>query len=196
MPPPADSQPDCPVPAVGDGSTHPAIQRYAQQVDDILASHRRGEISTDEVAPAVARALEPVVRSEGLLTDDQREGCSESYTRHLLYLDPRERFTLLSLVWRPGQSSPIHGHTSWCAVGVHQGTPTEVQYDVVADASGARTATPQEEFVYAPGDTCFSREGWEDTHRVHNASNEDVVTLHIYGAALADNPAAINLLLD
>ncbi len=201
MPTPPESESDCRTPVAVDGTepmpiTHPALVAFVKRVCEILDEREAGTLREDDIAPAVAEALAPLVRAEGLLTKKQKAGCDEGYTRHLLYEDPDRRFTVLSLVWQPDQSSPIHGHTSWCAVGVVQGTPTEITFNMKSDASGARTVEQRESSTYSPGDTCFSREGWDDAHRVYNASREDVVTLHVYGLPLATDPAAINLLLD
>ncbi|MAJ28453.1 MAG: hypothetical protein CMJ92_03520, partial [Planctomycetes bacterium] len=52
---------------------------------------------------------------------DQFEGSSQKYTRHLLHADPEDRFSLLALVWKPGQGTPIHDHPSWGVIGVLRG---------------------------------------------------------------------------
>ena len=38
---------------------------------------------------------------------------------------PAGRFTLLSIVWMPGQFSPPHAHQTWCAYAVGENTLTE-----------------------------------------------------------------------
>ncbi|MFQ5655145.1 MAG: hypothetical protein ACE5GW_10505, partial [Planctomycetota bacterium] len=51
-----------------------------------------------------------------------------SYARHLIHRDPQERFTLLGLVWRPGQGTPVHDHPSWGVVGVIRNRMKFVNY--------------------------------------------------------------------
>jgi len=46
---------------------------------------------------------------------------SQKYTRHLLHADAEDRFSLLALVWKPGQGTPIHDHPSWGVIGVLRG---------------------------------------------------------------------------
>ncbi|MEJ0004618.1 MAG: hypothetical protein WDN30_15645 [Pararobbsia sp.] len=49
-------------------------------------------------------------------------GSAASYSRHLLATDPAGRFAAAALVWRPGQQTAVHGHRTWCAYRVVQGT--------------------------------------------------------------------------
>lgn len=43
------------------------------------------------------------------------------YARHLLYEDPLKRFEVLALVWKDGQSTPLHDHDgTWGVEGVFQ----------------------------------------------------------------------------
>jgi predicted metal-dependent enzyme (double-stranded beta helix superfamily) len=44
------------------------------------------------------------------------------HQEYLLYCDPLERFSVLSLVLAPEQKTPIHDHTVWCLIGVLRGT--------------------------------------------------------------------------
>ena len=55
-------------------------------------------------------------------------GSPDTYTRHLVHADPYERFSVMLLVWRPGQNSPVHGHRTWCAYRVLRGTLSERHY--------------------------------------------------------------------
>src|SRR5690348_877958 len=63
-----------------------------------------------------------------LLTPAQRMPSADHYARHVVYGDPAGRFTILSLVWMPGQFSPPHAHQTWCAFAVCDNTLTETEY--------------------------------------------------------------------
>ncbi|MEO8005444.1 MAG: cysteine dioxygenase family protein [Betaproteobacteria bacterium] len=50
------------------------------------------------------------------------------YTRNLIYNAPDESLSLYSLVWLPGQWTPVHDHGSWGVVGVIEGVLEERSY--------------------------------------------------------------------
>ncbi len=50
------------------------------------------------------------------------------YTRNLIYALPDKSLSLYSLVWLPGQWTPIHDHGSWGVVGVLEGVLEERSY--------------------------------------------------------------------
>jgi 3-mercaptopropionate dioxygenase len=64
----------------------------------------------------VAAALLPYLDQPDLLRDISCPCSPDRYVRHLLHA--AEDHTILALVWRPGQMSPVHGHHSWCALGI------------------------------------------------------------------------------
>lgn len=39
-----------------------------------------------------------------------RQAHPQFYQQYLLYLDPQERFSIVSFVWGAGQKTPIHNH--------------------------------------------------------------------------------------
>src|SRR3954453_4076872 len=70
---------------------------------------------------AVSAALEPALGDETLLRPDHCVGDPAEYRQHLLHVADHGAFSLVALVWLPGQATPIHDHLSWCVVGVHEG---------------------------------------------------------------------------
>jgi hypothetical protein len=76
---------------------------------------------------AVAAALKPFLGLPDLLCHMSCPCSPDRYVRHLLHAGAD--YTVLALVWRPGQMSPVHGHRSWCALGIHHGCMTETLFD-------------------------------------------------------------------
>lgn len=165
----------------------PALARYVGEVEAILAS------AADEAAiPArVAGALAELACVRDLLTPEQRQGDAENYTRHLLYADPEGRFTVLALVWLPGQTTPVHGHTAWGAVAVHEGRPTVALYDYEPGYG----ALPRCEIRCVPGEVSWVHAGIRQPHRIYNADQRMAITLHTYGRDLVADPTSINILV-
>jgi predicted metal-dependent enzyme (double-stranded beta helix superfamily) len=126
----------------------------------------------------VVAALREAVARQGLLTPGQRVPQSNSYARHLMHCDPAGRFTIVSIVWGPGQFSPSHGHHTWCAYGVHENTLQETLY-TWDHARGA--AQPVGTDVRPPGYGCFAHAGLDQIHRLGNPGKEPAISIHVYG---------------
>jgi 3-mercaptopropionate dioxygenase len=68
-----------------------------------------------------AAALRELVRIDDWLPDTYAEPSADRYQQYLLYADARQRFSVVSFVWGPGQQTPIHDHTVWGLIGVLRG---------------------------------------------------------------------------
>src|SRR5262249_10385385 len=76
-------------------------------------------------AQLVADQLRAHLPGPHILTPDQRRGDPDRPAGHLLHAEPDGTFSILGLIWRPGQSTRIHDHITWCVVGVLAGTEQE-----------------------------------------------------------------------
>jgi 3-mercaptopropionate dioxygenase len=64
-----------------------------------------------------------------VLTAEQRLGSPDGYQGHTLHVEPDGSFSIVGLVWRPGQITRIHDHVNWCVLGVIQGVEHEELFD-------------------------------------------------------------------
>ena len=167
---------------------HEAIHDFVRAVQALLP-----ETPADDVPDRVAEALGPVLATEDLLCAELCEPGTATYRKHVLYACPEKHFTLVAIVWQPGQGTDIHGHTAWGAVGVYQGTPNVACYSCEEVAAGRHTATETKDIRCQPGDVATVRPGLCDTHRIYNDSDDVVITLHAYGLDLVEDPDAINI---
>ena len=125
-----------------------------------------------ETAQLVAEQLRRHLPSPEVLTVEQRLGSPDGYVSHTLHVEPDGSFSIIGLVWRPGQITRIHDHMTWCVFGVIQGAEHEELFD--ADLN------PVGESVNHAGDVSgFAPPG--DIHRVHNTTDETAISIHIYG---------------
>ncbi len=127
-----------------------------------------------------------------LLNPHQCVGSPDGYRRHLLYVSPDKSFSVMSVVWQPGQRSPVHGHTAWGAVGVYSGKPFCENYSAEQTGYGSITYQQLETIRLKPGDLATVDAGLGTIHRIGNDGFSPAVTVHIYGKDLLANPAAIN----
>src|SRR6478736_4151905 len=93
------------------------------------------------------------------------------YQQYLLHCDSRERFSVVSFVWGPGQATPIHDHRVWGLVGVLRGS--ELNEAFVRDRAGALlSAGPARRLAAGAVAAVSPRIG--DVHRVANAESDRV----------------------
>lgn len=123
----------------------------------------------------VASALLPYLGLPDLLRDIPCPCSPDGYVRHLLH--SAEDHTVLALVWRPGQMSPVHGHRSWCALGIHRGSMTETHFTL-----GSRGPVPRTCAQLEVGDISHAPPDPGAIHRVANLGTETAISIHVYGA--------------
>ena len=109
--------------------------------------------------------------------EQERAGSAEHYTRHTLHAE--SAFSILAIVWRPGQVTEIHDHLVWCSFMVLQGSESETLYDIVGgrlvEVGRCERPTGSVSGVAPP----------DDIHRVANTGDDVAITLHVYGADLS-----------
>jgi predicted metal-dependent enzyme (double-stranded beta helix superfamily) len=88
-----------------------------------------------ETARLVASELERHLPSPSILTAEQRAGDPETFRSHVLHSEPDGSFSIVALVWRPGQMTCIHDHVMWGAFAVIQGVEHEELFTL--DEAGA-----------------------------------------------------------
>ncbi|KOU23536.1 hypothetical protein ADK52_17455 [Streptomyces sp. WM6372] len=167
----------------------------AQLLTDVRAAVRTG--GTDDpkqTGRRVARALASHLRSEGLLTPEQLEPDRRSYRQHVLHVEPDGTFSVVALVWLPGQRTAIHDHLAWCVTGVHLGVEEETRYHLMADeeqpylvpAGVTANEAGAVDFIVPPG----------DIHEVRNSASRTSVSIHVYGTDLRRSASSIRRTYD
>jgi len=125
------------------------------------------------------RLLADLVRRDDWLPDAWAQPDPQYYQQYLLYCDPLERFSVVSFVWGPGQSTPIHDHTVWGLVGVLRGAelcePFQRHHDGRLVGYGPHRLEAGQVEAVSPA--------IGDIHRVRNAFDDQVsISIHVYGA--------------
>jgi 3-mercaptopropionate dioxygenase len=149
-------------------------------LDELAAAVRKAvgkRAGWQETAQLVASELERHLPAPSILTAEQRTGDPETYRSHVLYSEPDGSFSIVALVWRPGQVTRIHDHVTWCVFGVIQG----MEYEELFKLDRKRECLVEAGYgVNATGDVSgFAPPG--DIHRVRNAGARTAISIHIYG---------------
>lgn len=97
-------------------------------VTQALASTHDLSDPADCVLALAPLMLELIERSPAFLEPRHYRSDPNHYARNLVYDAPDGCLSLYTLVWLPGQWTPIHDHGSWGVVGVLEGVLEERSY--------------------------------------------------------------------
>lgn len=161
---PSRPRPDLPAPLAGFVRTLEGLVEAGDEEPRILEGARR--------------AMRQLVAHDDWLPESAARAHPKYYAQHLLYLDPRERFSIVSFVWGPRQSTPVHDHTVWGVIGVLRGAeqcePFAIEAGRVVPSAAAMLLTPGQVECVSPA--------IGDLHRVSNGRADGVsISVHAYG---------------
>lgn len=165
---------------------------FVKDMDDLVSTTS----DPTSIAAQTERHLAELIKHPEFLEEQFREPAPDRYRQHVVHVHPEGKYSIVSLVWRPGQATPIHDHRCWCVVGVLEGRETETRYDLYEN-SGSRVLRLTEETSYDPGEVCALVPPVEDIHKVANGGSEGItISMHIYGDNIAEVGSSINHIFD
>lgn len=158
------------------------LSDYVQTIETVLDRRPANRVIIREVSVATKK----LVADDRWLDERFRTGEPDRYTRHLLHKDPQNRFVVLSLVWQPGQMTPIHDHSCWGVMGIVENMLEEVCYDRLDDGSRPEFAHLEQSrgTDVGQGGVAYLLPPYEEIHRIGNTSGKPTVSLHVYGRDL------------
>lgn len=151
------------------------LTRLLAAIREVVAPTIDAPSSARQVAELLARW--PLAGLD--LTVDGDTGETTGPAHHLLHAEPDGSFSVVAIVWQPGDVTEIHDHLCWGAIVVLEGEEHETRFRLEPVEGGVQ-AVPQEELVNGvwsvsplipPG----------DVHRVENRTHRRTVSLHVYG---------------
>jgi len=142
---------------------------------------------TDAICRAVETALTDAVQpGVVLLPPEHRAPCPDRYARHLVHRDQQGRFSMIAMIWGPGQGTPIHDHGGlWCVECVVQGRIDVRAYREVAEPAQDRVGFQCAEELEAGRGEAGHLIPPHDHHVIANSHRQTAVTLHVYGGDMA-----------
>ena len=118
-----------------------------------------------------------IANDDWLPEEFTREG--DTYRQYLLHCDPKQRFSVVSFVWGPSQTTPVHDHMVWGLIGMLRGA--EIGQRFRADGNGPMIAGPEK--TLRQGDIEIVSPSRGDVHKVSNAlADRASISIHVYGA--------------
>lgn len=135
---------------------------------------------------AVKDVLEQAFDSgEDLLPAWALEPDEEKYARRLIHRDPAGRYSVVAMVWGPGQGTALHDHAGhWCVECVYRGRIRVVSYDLVGSPDDVPARFQAEREVFAGVGEAGALIPPFEYHTIENAQAEPSVTVHVYAEEL------------
>ena len=146
--------------------------------------------SWQETADRVVTALRGRLPGPGLLSAEQLAGDPSGYQTHLVHAEPDGSFSVVVMVWRPGQRTPVHDHLTWCVTAVLQGT----EYEEVFANRGDHLETVGRNANPVGTVSGFAPPG--DIHQVTNIGDAVAVSMHVYGTDITRVGSSVRRVYD
>lgn len=152
------------------------LRQFVGQIAELVEANTREA----DLIQRGSHALRELIQVDDWLPDAYAQASPDRYQQFLLYADARQRFSVVSFVWGPGQSTPIHDHRVWGLIGVLRGAELAAPYE--RDDNGTLQQTG-DEIRLERGAVEAVSPTIGDIHRVRNAYDDRVsVSIHVYGA--------------
>jgi predicted metal-dependent enzyme (double-stranded beta helix superfamily) len=160
-------------------------QTLALGLDQVIARLHDavcGGASVPETVAAVQRSLRSCLTATGWLPASCRRPAQDCYARHLVHRDADDRFSVVAMVWSPGQKTPVHDHSGvWCVEGIYKGRLAITRYDLLgAIRDGVARFRRHDEVHEGIGATGALIPPVE-FHTIENASDAVAISVHVYG---------------
>jgi predicted metal-dependent enzyme (double-stranded beta helix superfamily) len=150
----------------------PRLDELVTAIRAVVSRHTDWQ-QTAQLAAAMLRRHLPAPE---VLPDRQRS--------RLLHVEPDGAFSILAVVWRPGQVTRIHDHVTWCVFGVIQGVEHEELFTLDDDNRDGERLVAVGDNANTSGDVSgFAPPG--DIHRVRNPGDDTAISIHVYGTDLS-----------
>ena len=169
------------------------LRGFVMSFSELVASTR----DEAEVLQSGAKLLARLVAHDDWLPDAFAVPHTDRYQQYLLHCDSSERFSVVSFVWGPGQSTLIHDHRVWGLIGVLRGLEQSERYDRARDVGSCSDGSLRSDNssrsdgslrshgspdTLRPGEVEAVSPRVGDIHRVWNAAPDaSSISIHVYG---------------
>ena len=168
-----------------------------------LAAAIRGAVRSggtwQQTADRVVAALRGRLPGPGLLSARQLAGDPAGYQTHLVHAEPDGSFSVVVMVWLPGQRTPVHDHLTWCVTAVLRGTEYEEVFRLVPGGAAGRGRGDRLEAVARHANPAGTVSGFAppgDIHQVTNIGDAVAVSMHVYGTDITRVGSSVRRVYD
>ncbi|SMG53245.1 cysteine dioxygenase family protein [Paraburkholderia susongensis] len=152
------------------------LREFVSELTDIV----RDGVPEASILAQMRAPMSRLLANDDWLPDAFASPHPAHYQQYLLHCDPKQRFSVVSFVWGPGQKTPIHDHTVWGMIGMLRGSEESTRFETDGNGKPMRIG---ETTVLAAGDIDCVSPARGDVHRVRNVHDDRVsISIHVYGA--------------
>lgn len=159
------------------------LNEFLEQLGAALSTAR----DTEEAVGRTSHILKKFT-AEGLeLPARLRKNSQQSYARHLIHCCEQTGCCVVSMVWGPGQGTPVHDHcNTWCVEGCVTGELQITNYELMEELGQDRYRFEQRECInVGPGAVGALIPPFEH-HTIRNPFDNNAITVHVYGKELCN----------
>ena len=165
-----------------------AMTARPAKVDELIRRLDRA-VATDDphrLCTNVKDVLADVVgRGQEFVDSPFLKPAPERYARRLLHKDPAGRYSVVVMVWGPGQGTPLHDHAGvWCVECVYRGRIRVTSFDLESGPDVEPLRFTPESVVFAGVGEAGHLIPPFEYHMIENADATPSVTVHVYGGEL------------
>ncbi|MBD8075836.1 cysteine dioxygenase family protein [Bacillus cereus] len=158
-----------------------SFQKFIKGVTDLMENG----LFEEEIVCGIEKLLEELLEKKTWLPLDKQKANLTQYARHLLYEDPLKRFEVLALVWKDGQSTPLHDHDgTWGVEGVFSGKIMVQNFIQTKQLGNSLVYLTHTGNLYLGEGETDKVIPPADCHILEISKNESVITIHVYGKRL------------
>jgi len=163
-----------------------ASERFQEFVREFTLLVDKSLDDESEVLSKGRQLLGALVSTDDWLPDRYATPHPTYYQQYLLHADPRNRFSVVSFVWGPGQKTPIHNHTVWALIGMLRGGEMAENFRIGAEGQPMQPCGTER---LVPGVVESISPITGDIHRVSNLYEDHVsISVHVYGGNIGRIP--------
>ncbi|PGX44569.1 cysteine dioxygenase [Bacillus cereus] len=158
-----------------------SFQKFIKGVTDLMENG----LFEEEIVCGIEKLLEELLEKKTWLPLDKQKANLTQYARHLLYDHPLKRFEVLALVWKDGQSTPLHDHDgTWGVEGVFSGRIMVQNFIQTKQLGNSLVYLTHTGNLYLGEGETDKVIPPADCHILEISKNESVITIHVYGKRL------------
>lgn len=159
-------------------ANNPTFDSFVADMTKIIANHCDDEAKLLELGRA---RLAKLVATDSWLPEEFAQADDQSFKQYMLFRENGLDFSVISVVWAPGQKAIAHDHTVWGMIGQLRGSEMTQIYNT---PEPGRPMTVRAAATLKPGETTFVSPTFGDIHDVKNVCDGVSVSIHVYGGDL------------
>lgn len=162
------------------------LDRFTNALDRIVRANTNGSVDGASIVEEAQPHFEELIADMSWLDEKFRRPVEGGIANYMLAKAPDDAWTVVSVVWAPGYSTPVHDHLIWGLIGVWGGEELERRFERLDDGSKINYAELRETDSghNKPGDVSTLVPPDYDYHLICNDGDAPSYSIHVYGGSL------------